>query len=155
MDDRRQRTFVLIKPDAVQRKLVARILGRIEAKGLELIACRLLRMDEPTARKLYAVHEGKDFYEPLVAFTRSGPLLATLWQGREAIAVVRRLIGATYGPEAAPGTVRGDFGLSRRHNLVHASDSPQAVEHEAGLVFAPGDVVEQDPALNPWVYELD
>ena len=155
MDDRNERTFVLIKPDAMQRRLMASILARLERKGLRLVACRLVRMDQARARALYAVHEGKDFYEPLVRFIQSGPVLASVWQGRSAISVVRGLIGPTYGIDALPGTIRGDWGVSRRHNLVHASDSPEAAQREMSIVFGPQDVLDWSDDLAGWVYEHD
>ena len=147
-----ERTLAVIKPDGVQRRLVGRIVRRFEDKGLRLAGMKLLQFDESLARRMYAVHEGKDFYEPLVRFILSGPVVAMVWEGAGAVGVVRALLGATFGREAAPGTIRGDFGMSRRHNLVHGSDSPQSAAREIALLFAPEELVEYEPADRGWVY---
>lgn len=130
-----QRTLVLIKPDAVKRGLVGEVLGRFEAKGLQLAALELRSIDEATADAHYAEHVEKDWYPPLRAFAVSGPLVALIVTGDEAISVVRLLIGATDGRAAAPGTIRGDLSLSNRENLVHASDSVESAEREIALWF--------------------
>jgi len=147
-----QRTLVLLKPDAVGRRLVGRIVDRIERKGLKIVAMKMLRVAEPAAREMYAEHEGKGFHAPLLEFLTSGPSVAMAVEGLEAIGVVRRLLGATSAPEAAPGSVRGDFGLSRRHNLAHGSDSPQAAEREIELLFRPEELMDYEPAADGWIY---
>lgn len=147
-----ERTLVVIKPDAVQRRLVGEVIARLERKGLRIAACRMRHLDEPTARDLYSVHVGKDFYEPLVAFITSGPLVALAAEGQGAIEVVRTMIGPTFGAEAPPGTVRGDFGLSRRHNLVHASDSPKSARRELAILFDASDFASYDLCDERWVY---
>jgi len=130
-----QRTLVLIKPDAVRRGLVGNVLSRFEAKGLTIVAMEHRSIDASTADAHYAEHVDRDFYPPLRAFATSGPLVALVLEGDEAIAVVRGLNGATDGRTAAPGTIRGDLSLSNRENLVHASDSPESAARETALWF--------------------
>ena len=130
-----QRTLVLLKPDAVRRGLVGEIVGRFEAKGLAVVAMELRTIDAAKADEHYAEHVERDFYPPLRAFVTSGPLVAMVLEGDEAIEVVRALNGATDGRKAAPGTVRGDLSLSNRENLVHGSDSPESAEREIKIWF--------------------
>ncbi len=130
-----QRTLVLLKPDTVRRGLVGEVLGRFEAKGLRIVALEQRTIDAATADQHYAEHVERDFYPPLREFVTSGPLLALVLEGDEAVEVVRALNGATDGRKAAPGTIRGDLALSNRENLVHGSDSPESAEHEIGLWF--------------------
>ncbi len=130
-----QRTLLLLKPDAVRRGLVGQILSRFEAKGLSLVALDMRRIDAALADQHYAEHVERDFYPPLRAFVTSGPLVAAVLEGDEAIEVVRALNGATDGRKAAPGTIRGDLSLSNRENLVHGSDSPESAEREIKIWF--------------------
>ena len=130
-----QRTLVLLKPDTVRRGLVGNVLSRFEAKGLSLVALELRTIDRRQADEHYAEHVDRDFYPPLRDFVTSGPLLAAVLEGDEAVEVVRALNGATDGRKAAPGTVRGDLSLSNRENLVHGSDSPESAEREIGIWF--------------------
>jgi nucleoside-diphosphate kinase len=130
-----QRTLVLFKPDAVRRGLVGNILGRFEAKGLTVVALELRTIDTALADEHYAEHVEKDFYPPLRAFVTSGPLVAAVLEGDEAVEVVRAINGATDGRKAAPGTVRGDLSLSNRENLVHGSDSPESADREIKIWF--------------------
>lgn len=130
-----QRTLVLLKPDAVRRGLVGRILSRFEAKGLTLVEMQLRTITGEQADQHYAEHVERDFYPPLRAFITSGPLVALVVEGDEAVPVVRALIGPTDGRQAPAGTIRGDLSLSNRENLVHASDSPESAEREIGLWF--------------------
>jgi len=130
-----QRTFVLLKPDAVRRNLVGNILSRFEAKGLTVVALEMRHIDAAQADEHYAEHVARDFYPPLRDFVTSGPILAAILEGDEAIEVVRGLNGATDGRKAAPGTIRGDLSLSNRENLVHGSDSPESAEREIKLWF--------------------
>jgi nucleoside-diphosphate kinase len=129
------RTLVLLKPDAVRRGLVGDILGRFEAKGLSIVALEMRTIDKALADEHYAEHVDRDFYPPLRDFVTSGPLLAMVLEGDEAIEVVRALNGATDGRKAAPGTIRGDLSLSNRENLVHGSDSPESAEREMKIWF--------------------
>jgi nucleoside-diphosphate kinase len=130
-----ERTLVLIKPDAVRRGLVGEVLSRFERKGLIVVAMNLRTMDGETADRHYADHVEKPWYPPLREFMTSGPLVAAVLEGDEAISVVRTLVGATDGRAAAAGTIRGDFSLSNRENLVHASDSPESSERERAIFF--------------------
>ena len=130
-----QRTLVLLKPDAVRRGLVGTILGRFEAKGLSIVAMDLRTIDAGVADQHYAEHVAKDFYPPLRDFVTSGPLVAVVLEGDSAVEIVRAINGATDGRKAAPGTIRGDFSLSNRENLVHGSDSPESAAQEIGIWF--------------------
>jgi nucleoside-diphosphate kinase len=130
-----QRTLVLVKPDAVRRGLVGTILARFEEKGLRVVALEMRTIDGEFADRHYAEHLEKDFYPPLRAFVTSGPIFAAVLEGDEAVEVVRLLNGATDGRRAAPGTIRGDYSLSNRENLVHGSDSPESAEREIALWF--------------------
>ena len=130
-----QRTLVLVKPDAVNRRLVGEVLARFERKGLALVALELRTLDRATAARHYAEHEGKPFYPALIDFITGGPLVAAVVEGDEAVAVIRTLVGATDGRQAAAGTIRGDFSLSNRENLVHASDSPESAAREIATFF--------------------
>jgi len=130
-----QRTFVLLKPDTVRRGLVGHVLARFEAKGLRIVAMEQRQIDAAQADAHYAEHVERDFYPPLRDFVTSGPLVALVLEGDEAIEVVRALNGATDGRKAAPGTIRGDLSLSNRENLVHGSDSPESAEREIALWF--------------------
>ena len=130
-----QRTLVLLKPDTVRRGLVGEVLSRFEAKGLSLVALELRTIDAALADRHYAEHVERDFYPPLRDFVTSGPLLAAILEGDEAVEVVRAINGATDGRKAAPGTIRGDLSLSNRENLVHGSDSAESAEREIAIWF--------------------
>jgi len=133
-----QRTLILLKPDAVQRRFVGEITGRFERKGLQLVGLKLVRPTRDLAEKHYAVHKGKPFYESLLTFLTSGPTVAMVWQGREAVAACRNLMGLTDGAKSPPGTIRGDLALSVQNNLVHGSDSPENAATEIALWFPEG-----------------
>ena len=130
-----ERTFVMLKPDAVRRGLAGRILQRLEDAGLRMVAEQRLDVNEAQSGALYAEHEGKPFYDSLLTYVHSGPVIATVWEGPGAVALVRKLIGATNPAEAAPGTIRGDFGLAIDENVVHGSDSVQSAEREIPIFF--------------------
>jgi nucleoside-diphosphate kinase len=147
-----ERTLVVLKPDAVQRQLVGRIVGRFEQKGLKIVAMKFLSVSGDLARRMYSVHEGKSFYGPLVEFITASPVVAMVLEGAGAIAVCRSLMGPTFGPDAPGGTIRGDFGMSRRYNLIHGSDSPEAAGREIPLFFAPGEVVDYELIADRWIY---
>lgn len=144
-----ERTLVILKPDAVQRGLVGRLLARFEAKGLQIVALKMMPIPAALAERHYAPHKGKPFYEPLIRFMTSGPSVFLVLEGKGVIPIVRKMMGATFGPAAEPGTLRGDFGVSNRFNLVHGSDSPEAAAHEIGLFFTPDELVAWEPALRP------
>ncbi len=148
-----ERTLVVIKPDAVQRGLIGEVVTRFERKGLKPIAMKMSAVSDSTARKMYAVHKGKGFYEPLVAFITSSPVVAMVLEGRGAIATVREMLGETNGSDAAPGTIRGDFALSTRHNLVHGSDSSASADREIAVFFQTHELHEYSRPVDEWVYE--
>ena len=129
------RTLILVKPDAFARRLTGEIIARFERKGLQLAAMKLMTLDEQTAKRHYAEHEGKPFFGDLVSFVTSGPLVAMVLEGSNAVAAARQVIGATDGIEAAPGSIRGDYALEMRRNLVHASDSADSAEREIAIYF--------------------
>jgi nucleoside-diphosphate kinase len=129
------RTLILVKPDAFARNLTGEIVARFERKGLRLMALKLMRLDEATAKVHYAEHEGKPFFDDLVVFITSGPLVAMILEGPNAISAARQLIGSTNGIEAAPGSIRGDFAIETRRNLVHGSDSPESAAREISIYF--------------------
>jgi nucleoside-diphosphate kinase len=137
-----ERTLILIKPDAVQRLLVGRIIGRFEERGLRIAALRLVVADRPLAEWHYAVHRGKPFYEALLDFITSGPLVAAVLEGPNAIGLARTMVGATRPEDAAPGTIRGDLALDTGQNLVHASDSAETAASEISLWFDAGELHE-------------
>ncbi|MEZ6187004.1 MAG: nucleoside-diphosphate kinase [Planctomycetota bacterium] len=134
-----EKTLILLKPDSVKRRLIGQILTRFENKGLRIAGMKLMHMDEALAAKHYEAHKERPFYPGLVKFMTSSPLVALALEGPNAIEVSRKLMGATFGFKADPGTIRGDFGISNQYNLVHGSDSPEAAERELGLFFPNGD----------------
>lgn len=146
-----QQTLILLKPDAVQRRLIGEITRRFETKGLRLVGLKLVKAPRELAEKHYAVHKGKPFYESLLGFLTSGPTVAMVWEGREAVAACRNLMGITDGVKAAPGTVRGDFALSVQNNLVHGSDSPENAVVEIALWFTPAELVGYTVTDAAWV----
>lgn len=136
-----QKTFVMIKPDGVKRKLVGEIIGRIERKGLDIIAMKLVKMSKEAAEKLYEEHKGKSFYQELVSYITSGPVLCMVVAGDEAVAVMRKMIGATDPKEASPGTIRGDLALSKGENVIHASDSEEKAKKEMSIFFSDSEII--------------
>ena len=146
-----QRTLILLKPDCVQRRLVGAVIQRFEQKGLRLAALKLVQASRELAEKHYAVHKGKPFYDSLLEFLTAGPTVAMVWEGREAVAVVRGLMGPTDGAKAPPGTIRGDFAISVQNNLIHGSDSSDTAAAEIALWFRPDELVSWQPADGAWV----
>jgi nucleoside-diphosphate kinase len=146
-----QQTLILIKPDGIHRRLVGEILGRFERKGLGLVAAKMLMPSQDLAAKHYAVHKGKPFYDSLLKFLTSGPTLAVVLEGREAVTAVRNLMGLTDGTKSPPGTIRGDFALSIQNNLIHGSDSPENAVEEIKLWFRPEELCAWTPVDQPWV----
>jgi len=148
-----ERTFVMVKPDGVQRGLVGEVISRLERKGLKIVAMKMLWIARELAENHYTEHKEKPFFKALVDYITSGPVVAMVVEGRNAIKVVRTLVGATNPVEAAPGTIRGDFGLDVGRNVVHASDSPQSAEREISLFFTNDEIVSWEKADEPWIYE--
>jgi nucleoside-diphosphate kinase len=146
-----ERTLILLKPDCVQRRLAGEILGRFERKGLRLAAMKLIQADKALAEKHYDVHKERPFFPSLVQFLTSGPTVALVLEGPNAVAVARNLIGATDGAKAAPGTIRGDLALSVQNNLVHGSDSAENAQKEIALWFAESELTAYKPVDAAWV----
>lgn len=149
-----QRTLVLIKPDAVQRRLIGKIISRFEEKGLEIIGLKLMVISEELARKNYSVHKGKSFYEKLIKFMISGPVVVMALRGKNVIDVTRKMMGYTAGHEAIPGTIRGDLAMSERFNLIHGSDSAESAEKEIKLFFGKKDLIEHRQTDLKWIYDM-
>jgi nucleoside-diphosphate kinase len=147
-----ERTLIVLKPDAVQRQLVGQIVSRFERKGLKIVAMKFLSVSGELARRMYGVHEGKGFYEALVEFITASPVVAMVLEGQGAVGVCRALMGPTFGPDAPGGTIRGDFGMSMRYNLIHGSDSPESAAREIPLFFAEGEVVDYELIADRWIY---
>ena len=146
-------TLIILKPDAVQRGLTGRIISRFEAKGLQIVGIKLMKISQELAATHYEQHQEKPFYDSLVAFMTSGPVVVLALRGIGAIEISRKMMGATFGSQADPGTIRGDFGLSNSFNLIHGSDSPEAAERELDLFFNEEDLLEYDRTINEWVYD--
>lgn len=150
-----EKSLILLKPDAVQRRLCGEIITRLENKGLKLVAMKMLMVTKELAAQHYAEHVEKPFYPMLEEFITSGPVVAIVVQGPEAVSVVRGMMGKTNGRESAPGTIRGDFGLSRQVNLIHGSDGVEAAEREIAIYFSPEEVLCYESALDSWVCASD
>lgn len=148
-----QTTLVILKPDCVARRLAGEVITRIERKGLQLVGMKLLKIPAALARRMYTMHKGKDFYEPLVRFMTRGPVIVVAVRGKDAVEVVRKLCGSTFGADADPGTIRGDFGVSRRFNIVHASDSPGSAKRELALFFRRTELVKDVPPDFGQIYD--
>jgi nucleoside-diphosphate kinase len=148
-----ERTLVFLKPDAVMRGIVGEILSRFERRGFLICGLKLLQLSEEQVRHHYGAHEGKDFYEPLVQYVLSGPIVAMVLEGKNAVAVVRDMMGRTFGSDSPAGTIRGDFALSNRFNLVHGSDSAEAAEQEVCTFFDQGELVEYPRDKTRWTYD--
>jgi len=149
-----ERTFVIIKPDGVHRQNVGEIISRFENKGLKIVGLKMLRISEAQAREQYACHKGKAFYDSLVEFITSGPSVAVVLEGRNAISITRKLMGATDPLAAEPGTIRGDLSLDIKHNLVHGSDSQDSFNHEMPIYFKPNELLNYDIPIKDWLYYL-
>lgn len=147
-----ERTLVIIKPDCVQRHLAGEVIGRFEKKGLKLVAAKFIQVSEELARQLYDVHRGKPFFEGLVKFLSSAPIFVMVWEAEGVIDIVRKMMGATFGCDAEPGTIRGDFGCSKGYNLVHGSDSAESAEQEIKLFFRPSEIVDYKLTDEDWLY---
>ncbi len=148
-----ERTLVLVKPDGVQRGLIGETVSRLERRGLRLVAARFLQISKNLAERHYAIHKGKSFYDGLISYITSGPVMAMVWEGPNAIAAVRQTMGATRPIEASPGSFRHDFGLEVGRNLTHASDSIETAEAEIELWFNSTDLVEWSRDLDQWIFE--
>ena len=148
-----EQTLVLVKPDGVQRGLIGEIIVRLERRGLKLLGLKLMQMSRELAAAHYAAHEGKSFYNGLVDYITSGPIVAMVWEGKDAIAIVRKTMGATKAGEAEPGTIRGDFAVEIGRNLVHGSDGVESAAREVALFFDEGELVGWERATDRWIRE--
>ena len=148
-----ERTFVLLKPDAVQRGLVGEVVHRFEKRGLKIVALRMLRVTRSLAETYYAEHKGKGFFEPLMAYIAAGPVVAMVLEGDGAVAAVRRMMGKTNSAEAEPGTIRGDFALTIGRNLIHGSDSLESAKREIALFFRPDEIQTYTRVDEAWLRE--
>lgn len=148
-----ERTFLMIKPDGVQRNLVGEIIGRLEAKGFTLVGLKLISVSRELAEQHYDVHKERPFFPGLVKFITSGPVVAMVWEGDGVVASARKIIGATNPLTAEPGTIRGDYGVAVGRNLIHGSDAIETAQHEISLWFKNEELVSWQSALTPWVYE--
>lgn len=149
-----ERTLIILKPDAVQRGLVGQIVARFEAKGIKLAAMKLMRIDRDLAERHYAPHKEKPFYPGLIKYITSAPVVVMVLEGLNVIAVARKMMGATFGFNAEPGTIRGDFGSSKTFNLIHGSDSPESAASEIKLYFTDRELVSDERTIDRWVYDL-
>ena len=147
-------TLIILKPDAVQRGLMGKIITRFEDKGLQIVGARLMVISQDLAAKHYKDHAGKGFYAGLVKFMTSAPVLVLAVRGVGAIGISRKMMGATFGSKAEAGTIRGDYGVSNSFNLIHGSDSPEAAARELELFFGKGEVLDATRAIDPWVYDF-
>lgn len=149
-----EKTLVILKPDAVQRRLIGRIVSRFEDKGLAIVGMKMMRITRDQAVQHYAEHKGKSFYDTLLQFITSSPALVMAVQGADAIEVCRRMMGTTFGSKAEPGTIRGDFGVCDSFNLIHGSDGAEAAKYELELYFEKDELCEFELAIEPWIYNL-
>lgn len=147
-----EKSLVLIKPDAMQRALAGEITYRLEKKGLKIVAMKMLRMDKNLAQRHYAVHKGKPFFDDLVGFITSSPIIAIVFEGNNAVALIRRMMGDTDPLKAQPGTIRGDFGIDIGHNLIHGSDSAENASKEIDLFFSAEEIFDYHRELDTWIY---
>lgn len=148
-----ERTLVIVKPDAIQRGLIGPILTRLERRGLRFAAMKLMQITPELAARHYAIHQGKPFYEPLIEFITSGPVVVAVIEGEDVINIVRKTMGATNPAQAEPGTIRADFGLEIGRNLVHGSDSPDTAAYEIPLFFSEDEILSYERAVDGWINE--
>src|SRR3954465_14913665 len=149
-----ERTLIILKPDAVQRGIAGEILTRFEKKGLQVVGLKMMKIPQQLAETHYEPHKGKGFYPGLVKFMTSSPVVVLALAGKDAITIARKMMGATFGSKAEPGTIRGDYGVSNSFNLIHGSDSPEAATRELGLFFEDGELTDWTPAVQQWVYDF-
>ena len=149
-----ERTLIILKPDAVQRNLCGEIISRFEKKGLQIVGAKFMQIPQLLAETHYEVHKGKPFYAGLVKFMTSAPVMVLVLQGKDVINIARKMMGKTFGSQAEPGTIRGDFGVSNSFNLIHGSDSPESASRELGLFFKAGELLDWTPTIQTWVYDF-
>lgn len=147
-----EKTFLMVKPDGVQRNLIGEIVARFEKKGFQLIGAKLMVIPKEMAEKHYVEHKERPFFGELVDFITSGPVFAMAWQGENVIATARQMMGSTNPKDAAPGTIRGDYGVIVSKNIIHGSDSPESAERELSIFFSEGELCEYTNLMNEWIY---
>lgn len=150
-----ERSLIILKPDTIQRGLAGQILARFESKGLKIIGMKMIRISRDLAERHYAEHKGKPFFEDVVGYITSGPVIVGVLAGPSAVTVIRQMLGATDGRKAPPGTIRGDFSIATRYNLVHGSDSLESAEREVNLFFTPEELLKYDRDVLKWSWQLD
>lgn len=148
-----EQTLIIVKPDGVQRGFIGEIIARLERRGLRIVGLKMLQMSRPMAEKHYAVHQGKHFYDDLVDYITSGPVVAAVVEGPDVISIVRKMVGKTRPAEAEPGTIRGDLAVTGLRNLIHASDGPETARQEIGLFFDSGEILAYQRDIDKWIYE--
>ena len=148
-----EQTYLMVKPDGVQRGLCGEILSRFEKKGLKIVAVKLMVIPKETAENHYGEHKGKKFYDSLISYITSGPVLAMVWEGENAVSICRNMMGKTNPAESAPGTIRGDYGMVTGLNIIHGSDSVESAEREIKIFFKPEELVSYDRTADRWTYE--
>lgn len=148
-----EKTFLMLKPDAIQRGLVGAIIARLEAKGFKLVGLKLMQVDRALAEQHYAEHKGKPFFEPTVQYIMSSPVVAMVWEGKNVVALARELMGATNPANANPGSIRGMYGMDISRNVIHGSDSPESAEREIALYFKPEELCAYQKAGEEWLSE--
>ena len=149
-----ERTLIILKPDALQRRLLGKIISRFEQKGITIAALKMMKISKELAETQYGAHRGKDFYEPLIRYITSVPVVVMVLEGKNICNVARKMMGATFGSVADPGTVRGDFAISNRFNLIHGSDNPEEAEKEIDLFFSKGEIFAYEQQDLSWIYDL-
>ena len=149
-----ERTLIILKPDAVQRGLCGEIITRFEKKGLQVVGMKMMKIPTQLAETHYEPHKGKPFYPGLVRFMTSSPVVVLALAGKDAIAISRKMMGATFGSKAEPGTIRGDYGVSNSFNLIHGSDSPESAARELSLFFKADELLDWSPANQGWIYDM-
>jgi len=147
-----EKTFLMVKPDGVQRGLIGEIVSRFERKGFQLVGAKLMQIPTSVAEQHYGEHKGKPFYDELVSFITSGPVFAMVWQGENVIATARQMMGATNPKDALPGTIRGDYGVTVGKNIIHGSDSLESAKREISLFFKEEELVEYTKSTDGWIY---
>jgi len=148
-----EKTFLMVKPDGVQRGLIGEIVTRFEKKGLKLLAGKMMVVSEEQAKTHYIEHESKPFFDSLISYITSGPVFAMVWEGKDAIKLTRSMIGATKPTEAAPGTIRGDYAVEMSRNLIHGSDSAESAEREIANMFEPNELIQYEQVMAEYLYE--
>ncbi|MBI2865676.1 MAG: nucleoside-diphosphate kinase [Chloroflexi bacterium] len=148
-----ERTLVIVKPDGVQRGLIGPVVSKLESRGLKIVAMKMIRIDRDLAERHYGIHRGKAFFEPLVAYITSSPVVVAVFEGNNAVQVVRNTMGATNPADAAPGTIRGDYALEIGRNIIHGSDSTENAQKEVDLFFQADELMSYERAVDPWVFE--